>query len=113
MSFLMLGAQGLGVIAAMVSAARAHLAWPLVAGGAIGVLVIIQTALLRIELWALAASFAAALAGIASVHVKARGAANAEEERELKGKTSALVGLACLQAAMLTAILLGHFLVER
>jgi hypothetical protein len=113
MSFLMLGAQALGVTAAMVSAARAHLAWPLVASAAIGVLVLIQVALLRIDSWALAASFVVALGGIASIHVKARDTANADEERELKGKTSALVGLACLQAAMLTALLFGHFLVER
>jgi hypothetical protein len=113
LSIVMLGAQALGAIAAIVSAARAHLAWPLFASGAIGILVLIQAALLRIEPWALAASFVAAIAGIASIHAKARHAANAEDERALKGKTSALVGLACLQAAILTAVLFGRFFVER
>ena len=112
MTVLVLGAQALAVVAAIVSAARAHLAWALLASGAVGVLVAVQIALVRIEPWALGASFACALGGIGSIHLVARGAANADVERETKAKTGALVGLACIQAAVIAALVFGHLLTE-
>lgn len=67
----------------------------------------------QISLLAVGVSLAACIAGILAVRRAARRAPNAEVEREIAGRTSALIGLASIEAMVLAVILLGTLFVER
>ncbi len=67
----------------------------------------------RVSILAIGGSLAACMAGIVSVRLAARRAPNAEAEREIASRSSALVGLASIDSALLVALTFAALFVTR
>lgn len=67
----------------------------------------------QLSLGKVAGSLAACIAGIASVRLVARRAPNAEVEREISSNSSALLGLASIDTALVVALVFAAVFVTR
>jgi hypothetical protein len=111
--FVLLGMQGLLVVAGIVSALRARLWGALAPTLAIGALVAYQgLPIPRVVIWAPPVALALAVFGMILVRAKAAAERDPDVAAEIRTKSSALLALACVNGAVLVILLIGAWLVR-